>query len=125
MIATVREDQKAVHAYLASEACDPAVKALLTSDKFKAQSEAKFDASDKDHNQKLTADEIVPVVMALSKDHESVVVTEDLCHEFLGIFDATKTGALNREEFCDFMQFLYVMVTQKNAVEGVKVATAA
>ena len=51
--------------------------------------------------------------MASPEPRDPWEVTEEYCQSFLAAFDIDNNGSLSCEEFCEFMKFLYVMVTLK------------
>merc|ERR1719253_1561798 len=125
LLASVREDRAKVSLVLEGEALPADVKALLTGEKFQAQVQAKFKQYDTDQSDKLTADELVPVVMLLNREHPEVEVTEEYCKSFLAAFDTDGNGSLCCDEFCEFMKFLYVMVKLKDQVKAAAAEKAA
>ena len=83
-------------------------KEYLTSDEFIDSAMDKFDALDADGNEKLSPDELVPVVSELSQG-QPWDIDDKHCVEFAEIFDADKNGFIDRGEFFRFVQFLVVM----------------
>merc|ERR1712185_348816 len=83
-------------------------KEYLTSDEFIDSAMDKFDALDADGNEKLSPDELVPVVSELSQG-QPWDIDDKHCIEFAEIFDADKNGFIDRREFFRFVQFLVVM----------------
>merc|ERR1719253_1498288 len=125
LLENVRKDRSKVATVLAGDTLDPKVKELVTSDRFKGACESKFKAHDKDSNNKLTADELIPIVMTLNKAHPEVTVTEAHCADFMGIFDREGKGSLSADDFVEFMTFLYVMTHLSQAAAPAAAAPAA
>ena len=91
-------------------------KEYLTSDEFIDDAMDKFDGLDADGNEKLSPEELVPVVAELSQG-QPWDIDETHCIEFAEIFDADKNGYIDRNEFFRFVQFLVVMSFMGPAAE--------
>jgi len=63
---------------------------------------------DKDKNGVLTADELLPVIVELCQEHP-VDITQEHCQTMLDIFDADKSGTIERGEFLEFVRFMVVV----------------
>merc|ERR1719191_1569219 len=68
----------------------------------------KFDSLDADKNGVLSPDEIYPVILELSSE-QPLNITMEHCLRFVGIFDAAGNGVLSRQEFTDFIKFVWFM----------------
>merc|ERR1712185_427408 len=92
-------------------------KDFLTSDEFIDDAMDKFDRLDADGNEKLSPDELVPVVAELAQG-QPWDIDDKHCIEFAEIFDADKNGFIDRGEFFRFVQFLVVMSFMSNQGES-------
>jgi Ca2+-binding EF-hand superfamily protein len=86
----------------------PELTEMMASEDFKKEVQAKFDLLDADGNGVLTADELFPVIEELSTQRP-LSVTYDHCMKLLAIFDDSKSGNLTRDEFFEFVKFLFLM----------------
>eukprot|EP00928_Gymnodinium_smaydae_P048908 TRINITY_DN3276_c0_g1_i2.p1 TRINITY_DN3276_c0_g1~~TRINITY_DN3276_c0_g1_i2.p1 ORF type:complete len:1663 (+),score=442.61 TRINITY_DN3276_c0_g1_i2:141-5129(+) len=77
----------------------------LVSDDFMKQCEQQFRALDKDGNGSLDAEELIPIVQAMSG---SIRVDEERCQKFVKLFDTWNNGVIVFEEFIEFVQFMLV-----------------
>ena len=106
VIANVRDDAAWAEKILPTLPED--LQEALTSDGFIDGAMDKFDSLDADGNEKLSPDELVPVIADLSQGQPWDVDGKH-CAEFAEIFDADQNGFIDRREFVQFVQFLVVM----------------
>jgi len=84
----------------------------ITSDQFLEECEAAFEALDADKSGVLEPDELVPIIMNMSKAKSSQGISnldEDKCKRFLTIFDANGDGVIQADELVELCQYLMVM----------------
>merc|ERR1712217_357870 len=67
-----------------------------------------FAELDKDGNGSLDAQELFPMILALSNAHQ-LALDDDQCKKFTAIFDDSKTGVISKSEFVNFSRFLIIM----------------
>mmetsp|Transcript_55998 Transcript_55998/g.92771 ORF Transcript_55998/g.92771 Transcript_55998/m.92771 type:complete len:1019 (+) Transcript_55998:3-3059(+) len=96
----------------------------LTSDEFMDNCMDHFDALDVDFSGQLEAHELMPVILSLAKVNP-LSVNQEKCKKFVMVFDKHGNGAILRDEFIEFAQFLAVMNFLSSTVEGQQVQEAA
>lgn len=96
----------------------------LTSEKFMDECMTRFDTLDKDRSGVLEPNELLPVVLSLTRANP-LTITVEKCKRFVNVFDVHGNGVIMRDEFIDFAQFLAVMNFLSSTVEGQQVATSA
>mmetsp|Transcript_13607 Transcript_13607/g.29985 ORF Transcript_13607/g.29985 Transcript_13607/m.29985 type:complete len:1122 (-) Transcript_13607:216-3581(-) len=80
----------------------------LLSEAFTMECMETFSQLDQDRNNVLTPNELMPVVLAMSKAHH-LSLNEEQCKRFTDIFDDLQNGVITRGEFVNFARFLMVM----------------
>eukprot|EP00746_Dinoflagellata_sp_MGD_P158374 gnl/MRDRNA2_/MRDRNA2_86455_c0_seq5.p1 gnl/MRDRNA2_/MRDRNA2_86455_c0~~gnl/MRDRNA2_/MRDRNA2_86455_c0_seq5.p1 ORF type:complete len:1290 (+),score=317.82 gnl/MRDRNA2_/MRDRNA2_86455_c0_seq5:478-3870(+) len=94
----------------------PWIQETMQDPAFIEQCHAKFDQLDADRNGFLTPDEVFPIILELSLEHP-VAVTYEHCARFVDMFDAAGNGKLSREEFQEFVKFVWFMRWLESANE--------
>merc|ERR1719162_1230619 len=89
----------------------------LTTDSFLDDCMDHFDLLDKDKSDCLSPDEVVPLVLSLSKV-DATALNLEKCRQFVDVFDVHRNGVIMRDEFLEFAQFLAVMNFLSSSVEG-------
>merc|ERR1719160_433634 len=109
----MRQDRTAVRQQFGRASLCPDIPAdlqeLMGSEEFKKKCEERFDMLDEDKNGVLTADELFPVLVDISKE-SPMSITYEHCIRFMELFDDSKSGNLTRTEFYDFAKFMYLMM---------------
>lgn len=79
---------------------------FVTNDAFLEDAMRQFDALDSDCNGRLTPNELWPVVARLSGAYDGINVKYQHCVRLSTLFDANRDGAIDREEFVEFTQYV-------------------
>lgn len=79
--------------------------AIFDDPAFYAECYDKFASLDLDGSGRIEAEELYPVVLELTQEHE-LSVTLEHCKRLMDIFDDDRNGHLNRDEFAQFVKFL-------------------
>lgn len=106
LIEMMRKNRGAIHKIvpmLPAEVYDE-----ITSDGFITECQNRFLLLDKDGNGTLEPAELYPVIVELSQAHPYAIDLEH-CKAFTSIFDIHGNGVIMKDEFVDFVRFLFIM----------------
>lgn len=93
------------------------LKDVLDSDNFLQECYDQYGRLDDDGSGQLEAQELYPVILDLCQEHPLTINLEH-CQRLMTIFDADNNGTLSRDEFVQFVQFLYVyMFLMQSSIE--------
>jgi hypothetical protein len=106
LIEMVRRDASVVHRMEAQAPVE--VRAFLASEEFWQGVQAKYRELDVNGSRSLDADELFPVMVAVTEAQPWAVSEED-CRLFLDIFDSDQSGRLEMNEFEDLLRFCVLM----------------
>jgi Ca2+-binding EF-hand superfamily protein len=112
MLDLMQSDSKQLKQNFGRLSCSPGVPDFIQhtfrNEGFLSMCLEKFDALDIDKNGVLTPDEVYPVILELSQG-QPLDVTIEHCMRFVRMFDAAGNGVLSRDEFTEFIKFVWFM----------------